>query len=61
VVLALIALGIGSLSVVPTAIPGLKQALTAARLDPMHRAIAGILAPSDARSVAAALREAQLA
>jgi phosphoenolpyruvate-protein kinase (PTS system EI component) len=53
-----LALGIDSLSVVPTAIPDLKQAFAGARLDPMRRAIAGILALSDASSVAAALREA---
>jgi phosphotransferase system enzyme I (PtsP) len=57
VALALMALGIDSLSVVPTAIPELKQALAGARLEPMRRAIGGILALSDARSVAAALRE----
>ncbi len=61
VALALMALGVGSLSVVPTAIPELKQALAGARLEPMRRAMEGILALSDARSVAAALREAQLA
>jgi phosphotransferase system enzyme I (PtsP) len=59
VALALMALGVDSLSVVPTAIPALKQALAAARLEPMVRAIEGILALSDARSVAAALREAE--
>ena len=57
--LALMALGIDSLSVVPTAIPELKQALAGARLEPMRRAMEGILALADARSVAAALREAQ--
>ena len=46
---------------VPTAIPELKQALAGARLEPMRRAMPGILALSDASSVAAALREAQLA
>jgi phosphotransferase system enzyme I (PtsP) len=61
VALALVALGIDSLSVVPTAIPGLKQALAGARLEPMRRAMEGILVLSDARSVAAALREAQCA
>jgi phosphoenolpyruvate-protein kinase (PTS system EI component) len=61
VALALMALGIDSLSVVPTAIPGLKQALAGARLEPMRRAMEGILVLSDARSVAAALREAQCA
>jgi phosphoenolpyruvate-protein kinase (PTS system EI component) len=61
IALALTALGIDSLSVVPTAIPELKQALAAARLEPMRRAIAGILALSDASSVVAALREARFA
>jgi phosphotransferase system, enzyme I, PtsP len=61
VALALMALGVDSLSVVPTAIPELKQALAAARIEPMRRAMEAILALSDARSVAAALREAQLA
>lgn len=59
IALALIALGIDSLSVVPTAIPELKQALASARLEPMRRAMQEILTLSDARSVAAALREAQ--
>lgn len=61
VALALMALGVDSLSVVPTAIPGLKQALAGARLEPMRRAMEGILALSDAGSVASALREAQFA
>jgi len=61
IALALMALGVDSLSVVPTAIPELKQALAGARLEPMRRAMEGILALSDAGSVAAALREAQLA
>ncbi len=61
VALALMALGVDSLSVVPTAIPELKQALAGARLEAMRRAMAGILALSDAGSVAAALRAAQLA
>jgi phosphotransferase system enzyme I (PtsP) len=61
VALALMALGVDSLSVVPTAIPELKQALAGARLEPMRQAMEGILALSDARSVADALREAQLA
>jgi phosphotransferase system enzyme I (PtsP) len=60
VALALLALGVDSLSVVPTAIPGLKQALASAHLEPMRRAMDGILALSDARSVAGALHEAQL-
>ncbi|HEY3352750.1 MAG TPA: phosphoenolpyruvate--protein phosphotransferase [Polyangia bacterium] len=61
VALALLALGVDSLSVVPTAIPELKQALARARLEPMRRAMGGILTLCDARSVAAALREAQSA
>jgi phosphoenolpyruvate-protein kinase (PTS system EI component) len=56
--LALMALGVDTLSVVPTAIPELKQALAGARLEPMRRAMAATLALSDARSVAASLREA---
>ena len=59
--LALTALGVDSLSVVPNAIPGLKQALAGARLEPMRLAMKGILALPDACSVAAALREARLA
>ncbi|HSM92276.1 MAG TPA: phosphoenolpyruvate--protein phosphotransferase [Anaeromyxobacteraceae bacterium] len=59
VALALMALGVDSLSVVPTAIPELKQALAAARLEPMRRDIRAILALSDAASVAAALRQAR--
>jgi phosphotransferase system enzyme I (PtsP) len=58
VALALIALGVDSLSIVPTAIPELKQALAGARLEPMRRAMPAILALSDAGSVAAALHEA---
>lgn len=61
VALALMAVGVDSLSLVPTAIPALKQALAGARLQPMRDAIDGILALSDSRSVAAALREAQFA
>ncbi len=57
VALAMVALGIDSLSVVPTAIPELKQALAGARLEPMRRAIGGIIGLSDAASLAAALRE----
>jgi phosphoenolpyruvate-protein kinase (PTS system EI component) len=56
--LAMIALGVDSLSVVPTAIPELKQALALARLEPMRRAIERIIGLSDAASLAAALREA---
>jgi phosphotransferase system enzyme I (PtsP) len=59
--LALMAIGVDSLSVVPNAIPGLKQALADARLEPMRRAMKGILALPDACSVAAALREARFA
>jgi len=58
VALALIALGVDSLSVVPTAIPELKQAFAGARLEPMRRAMPAILALSDAESVTAALRDA---
>jgi phosphoenolpyruvate-protein kinase (PTS system EI component) len=58
VALAMIALGVDSLSVVPTAIPALKQALAGARLEPMRRAMPAALALSDAREVAAALRVA---
>jgi phosphotransferase system enzyme I (PtsP) len=58
VALAMIALGVDSLSVVPTSIPELKQALGGARLEPMRRAITGIMALSDAASLATALREA---
>lgn len=61
VALALMAIGVDSLSVVPSAIPELKQALARARLEPMRRALDGILALSDARSIAHALREAQFA
>lgn len=57
--LALMALGIDSLSVAPTAIPELKHALAGARLEPMKSAIEGILALPDAQSVASALRRAQ--
>jgi len=56
--LAMIALGVDSLSVVPTAIPELKQALANARLEPMRRAVGRIIASSDAASLAASLREA---
>ncbi len=58
VALALMALGVDSLSVVPAAIPGLKQALAGARLEPMRRAMEEILALSDAHSVAGALERA---
>jgi phosphotransferase system enzyme I (PtsP) len=61
IALALIALGVDWLSIVPTAIPELKHALAGARLEPMRRAMDGILALSDAGSVAAALREARTA
>lgn len=58
VALALLALGIASLSVVPSAIPELKQALARVRLEPLRRTIAAILALPDAAAIAAALREA---
>jgi phosphotransferase system enzyme I (PtsP) len=58
VALALIALGIDSLSMVPTAIPELKQALAGARLAPLRNAIGGILALPDSLAIASALREA---
>ncbi len=61
IALALLALGVESLSVVPTAIPELKQMLAGARLAPMRRAMAEILTLPDAASVAAALREASAA
>jgi phosphotransferase system enzyme I (PtsP) len=56
--LAMIALGVDSLSVVPTAIPELKQALAQMHLAPMARDIAGILQLSEAAAVAAALKAA---
>jgi phosphoenolpyruvate-protein kinase (PTS system EI component) len=59
--LALIAPGVDSLSVAPTAIPELEQALAGARIEPMRHAMDGILVLSDARSVAAAFREARSA
>ena len=55
--LAMLALGVDSLSVVPTAIPELKQALAGARLEPMRSAIGGIIGLGDAASLAAALHE----
>jgi len=58
IALALTALGVDSLSVVPTAIPELKQALAGARLEPMRRAIAGTLALSESSAVASSLLEA---
>ena len=58
IALAMMALGIDSLSVVPTAIPELKQALAGVRLEPMRRAIKESIGASDATSLAAALREA---
>ncbi|WP_394823202.1 phosphoenolpyruvate--protein phosphotransferase [Pendulispora albinea] len=61
VALVLIALGVDSLSVAPTAIPELKQALARARVHSMRRAVPEILALSDARSIAVALRAAQSA
>lgn len=56
--LALIALGVDSLSVVPSVVPELKQALASACLEPMRSALPELLALSDARSLAAALRSA---
>lgn len=56
--LALMALGVDTLSVIPTAIPELKQALAGTRLESMRRAMAATLALSDAQSVAASLRDA---
>lgn len=61
VALALVALGVDSLSVVPGAIPELKQALAGASVQPMKRALSAILASSDASSLASALRAAQSA
>ncbi|HLK40703.1 MAG TPA: phosphoenolpyruvate--protein phosphotransferase [Polyangiaceae bacterium] len=58
IALAMVALGIDSLSVVPTAIPELKQVLAGLRLEPLRRAIGEIIGLSDAASLAAALREA---
>jgi phosphoenolpyruvate-protein kinase (PTS system EI component) len=58
VALALVALGIDSLSVVPTAIPELKQALAGIPLAPLQRSITDIIARPDALSIATALREA---
>ncbi len=58
VALALVALGVDSISIVPTAIPELKQALAAAHVEPMRRAMAEILTLADAGSVTAALRKA---
>ena len=46
--LALLALGVDSLSVVPTAIPELKQALASVRFEPMRSAMGRILTLSDA-------------
>jgi phosphoenolpyruvate-protein kinase (PTS system EI component) len=60
VALALIALGVDSLSVVPGAIPTLKRALATSRLLSMSDAMAGILTLSDSRLIASALRQAQL-
>ena len=53
--LALMALGIDSLGVVPTAVPELKTALAGVRPAPLQQAIVGILALPDARAIAAAL------
>jgi phosphotransferase system enzyme I (PtsP) len=56
--LAMIALGVDSLSVAPTAIPELKQALARAHLGHMRDAMDAVLKLSDAQSVAWALRAA---
>jgi phosphotransferase system enzyme I (PtsI) len=61
IALALLALGVDALSVVPTAIPELKQALAGARLAPMRQAITSILGLPDADLVAASLRQARSA
>ncbi len=58
VALAMVALGVDSLSVVPTAIAGLKHALAGARLEPVRAAIDAIVASSDAAALEAALRAA---
>jgi phosphotransferase system enzyme I (PtsP) len=55
--LAMLALGVDSLSVVPTAIPELKQALAGARLEPMRQAIGSIIALPDAAALSGALLE----
>jgi phosphotransferase system, enzyme I, PtsP len=55
--LAMVALGVDSLSVVPTAIPELKQALAGMCLAPMKHAMEGMLRLSDAASLAGALRK----
>lgn len=54
--LAMAALGVEALSVVPVAIPELKQALAGLRLEPMRQAMGNILGLADAASVAAALK-----
>lgn len=54
--LAMVALGIDSLSVAPTAIPQLKLALAQLRLAPMAQAMGTILQLSEAAAVAAALK-----
>jgi len=58
VALAMVALGVTSLSVVPTAIAELKHALAGARLEPVRAAIGAIVASSDATALEAALRAA---
>jgi phosphoenolpyruvate-protein kinase (PTS system EI component) len=56
IALALLALGVDSLSVVPAAIPVLKQAFSGARLGALRRSMPATLGLSDSESVAAALR-----
>jgi phosphotransferase system enzyme I (PtsP) len=59
--LALLALGVDSLSVVPRVIPELKQALARARLEPLRHAMPRVLTLSDASSVVSALRSVRFA
>lgn len=54
--LAMVALGVGALSVVPGAIPELKQSLVGMHLGAMRQAMPKILQLADAASVAAALK-----
>ena len=56
--LAMIALGVDSLSLVPSLIPELKHALAGARLEPMRLAMTALASMPDAASVALALRAA---
>jgi phosphoenolpyruvate-protein kinase (PTS system EI component) len=54
--IALLALGVDSLSVVPSAIPELKQALGAIALAPLQRAVDALLALPRSAAVESALR-----